>query len=80
MQLSYRAYEVMGYVALALTIAGQVVVNMSPLAGQSIWMGANVLYIAKAAGQRLGRAEMARNIVLTVITLTLMVLCAIGVL
>lgn len=74
-----KIYEVMGYVAIALTVIGQIAINVSALAGQSLWMVANVLYLTKAVKQNMGRAEIIRNVIMSAITTGLIILCVIGV-
>jgi len=74
-----KVYEVMGYVAIALTVIGQIAINVSALAGQSLWMIANVLYLTKAVKQNMGKAEVVRNVIMSAITTGLIILCVIGV-
>jgi len=74
-----RQYEVMGYAAIALTVIGQIVINISPIAGQGTWMVANVLYLIKAVKTNMGRAEIVRNVIMSAITTGLIILCAIGI-
>ena len=72
-------YEIAGYVAIALTVIGQIVINMSALAGQSLWMVANALYLLKAVKQDMGKAEIIRNVIMSAITTGLIILCLLGV-
>jgi len=74
-----KIYEIAGYVAIALTVIGQIVINMSAIAGQSLWMVANVLYLIKAIKQNMGKAEIIRNVIMSAITTGLIILCALGV-
>lgn len=69
-----KMFEMCGYVAIALTVFGQVVINISALGGQTIWMVANLLYLVKAFGQNLGKAEITRNFVMSGVTTGLIVL------
>lgn len=73
-----KIYEAMGYVGLALTIAGQVVIGIDYMAGQACWLIANGLYLTKAAKQNLGRAEMVRNVAMSALTAGLMVAKVMG--
>jgi hypothetical protein len=74
-----KIYEIAGYVAIALTVIGQIVINMSAIAGQSLWMIANILYLIKAVKQNMGKAEIIRNVIMSAITTGLIILCALGV-
>jgi hypothetical protein len=77
--MNKKIFEVMGYIAIALTVIGQVVINVSAIAGQSVWMVANVLYLIKAVKQHMGKAEIIRNVIMSAITTGLIILCMIGV-
>lgn len=66
-------WEVCGYIAIALTVAGQVLIGGSYLIGQGCWLVANVLYIAKAIKQNAGNAEITRNLIMTALTAGLMI-------
>ena len=77
--MNKKIFEVMGYIAIALTVIGQVVINVSAIAGQSVWMVANVLYLIKAIKQNMGKAEIIRNVIMSAITTGLIILCVIGV-
>lgn len=72
-------YEVMGYMAIALTVIGQIVINISVIAGQIFWLVANALYLTKAIKQEMGKAEIMRNVIMSAITCGLIVLAAVGV-
>lgn len=72
-------YEVMGYVAIALTVIGQIVINVSVIGGQTLWLIANMLYLTKAVKQNMGKAEVMRNVIMSAITYGLIILVAIGV-
>lgn len=72
-------YEVMGYVAIALTVIGQIVINVSVIGGQSLWLIANALYLTKAVKQSMGKAEVMRNVIMSAITFGLIILVVIGV-
>ena len=74
-----KIYEIAGYVAIALTVIGQIVVNMSAIAGQSLWMIANIIYLIKAVKQNMGKAEIIRNVIMSASTTGLIILCALGV-
>lgn len=72
-------FEVFGYIAIFLTVIGQVAVNIDPLYGQAAWMVANVLFLVKAVKQKQGKAEITRNVVMSAITAGLIGLCVLGV-
>ncbi len=72
-------YEVMGYMAIALTVIGQIVINISVIMGQIFWFVANALYLAKAIKQEMGKAEIMRNVIMSAITCGLIILAAVGV-
>ena len=72
-------YEVMGYMAIALTVIGQIVINISVIMGQIFWLIANALYLTKAIKQEMGKAEIMRNVIMSAITCGLIVLAAVGV-
>jgi hypothetical protein len=74
-----KIYEIAGYIAIALTVVGQIVINMSAIMGQSLWMVANILYLIKAVKQNMGKAEIIRNVIMSAITTGLIILCALGV-
>lgn len=74
-----KTLELAGYVAIFLTVLGQIAINIEPLWGQSLWMIANVLYLIKAVKQKMGKAEITRNIIMSAITTGLIVCCVIGV-
>lgn len=74
-----KKFEIIGYVAIVLTVLGQIVINVSALAGQCLWMVANVLYLTKAIKTDMGRAETMRNVIMSAITAGLIILCLIGV-
>ena len=74
-----KRYEVMGYTAIAITVIGQIIINISPIAGQCAWMVANILYLIKATKTNMGRAEITRNVIMSAITIGLIILCVIGV-
>lgn len=71
--------EFFGYAALALTVLGQIAVNVSALWGQGIWLVANALFLTKAVKQDLGKAEISRNVVMSALTAGLMILNFIGI-
>lgn len=73
-----KIYEAMGYAGLALTVAGQVVIGIDYLLGQTCWLVANGLYLTKAAKQNLGKAEMVRNVAMSALTAGLMVAKILG--
>lgn len=72
-------YEVMGYMAIALTVIGQIVINISVIMGQIFWLIANALYLTKAIKQEMGKAEIMRNVIMSAITCGLIILAAVGV-
>lgn len=72
-------YEVMGYMAIALTVIGQIVINISVIMGQIFWFVANALYLTKAIKQEMGKAEIMRNVIMSAITCGLIILAAVGV-
>lgn len=72
-------FEVFGYIAIFLTVIGQVVVNINPLYGQVAWLIANALFLIKAVKQQQGKAEITRNVVMSAITAGLIGLCVLGV-
>ena len=72
-------YEVMGYMAIALTVIGQIVINISVIMGQIFWLIANALYLTKAIKQKMGKAEIMRNVIMSAITCGLIILAAVGV-
>lgn len=71
-------WEIAGYAGLALTIAGQVVIGINYMGGQSCWLIANALYLAKAAKQDMGKAEIVRNVAMSALTAGLMIAKALG--
>jgi hypothetical protein len=66
--------EIIGYVGLILTVIGQILVGYFYLAGLACWLVANILYLLKACGQNLGKAEVMRNVIMLGITGGLMLL------
>lgn len=72
-------FEVFGYIAIFLTVIGQVAVNIDPLYGQTAWMVANILFLVKAVKQKQGKAEITRNVVMSAITAGLISLCVLGI-
>jgi hypothetical protein len=68
-----KVYEVMGFVGIALTVIGQILCVESALMGQTMWMIANVLYLTKAVKQKMGKAEIVRNVVMSAVTCGLIV-------
>lgn len=68
-----KVYEAMGYIGLALTVAGQVVIGIDYMGGQACWLVANGLYLTKAVKQDLGKAEIVRNVCMSALTTGLMV-------
>ena len=74
-----KFYEIAGYIAIALTVIGQIVINMSSIVGQLLWLVANALYLIKAVKQDMGKAEIIRNVIMSAITTGLIILCALGV-
>lgn len=74
-----KFYEVLGYIGIALTVIGQIVINISPIGGQLIWFFANICFLVKAVKQKMGRAETIRNVIMLSITTGLIILCFIGV-
>lgn len=71
--------EIFGYVAIALTVLGQILIGIDYLIGQGCWLIANALYLTKAVKQDLGKAEITRNVVMSALTVGLMILYAVGV-
>lgn len=63
-----KVYEVMGFAGIALTVIGQILCVESALMGQTMWMIANVLYLTKAVKQKMGKAEIVRNVVMSAVT------------
>ena len=70
--------EGLGYCGLALTIIGQCVIGISYLCGQGCWLVANGCYLLKAIKQDIGRAEIVRNVCMSAITVSLMVIYRMG--
>ena len=68
-----KIYELCGYLGIALTIIGQILIGLDYFAGQSCWLAANALYLFKAVKQQQDRAEIVRNVAMSAITLGLMV-------
>lgn len=66
-------YEFFGYLAIVLTVIGQIVIGDFYIPGQACWLVANGLYLAKARHQKLGRAEIVRNVIMSAITLGLII-------
>lgn len=73
-----KIYEAMGYIGLALTVAGQVVIGINYMGGQACWLIANALYLTKAFKQDLGKAEIVRNVCMSALTAGLMVAKILG--
>ena len=69
-----KLMEMAGYVGIALTVCGQVVVNFSAMWGQIIWLVANALFLAKAVNQNMGKAEISRNMIMLGVTIGLIIL------
>lgn len=63
-----KVWEKMMYLILGLTIAGQVVINLSALAGQTLWLLANILAVIR--NWQLGRpaADMVKDVCMLAIT------------
>lgn len=66
-----RLMDVFTYVAIGLTIIGQIAVGYSYLCGLTLWMIANVLYLIVAVVAEQGRTEIVRNVCMSAITLGL---------
>lgn len=72
-------FEILGYVAVALTVLGQILIGVDYLTGQGCWLVANALYLTKAVKQDLGKAEITRNVIMSALTIGLMILYAVGI-
>lgn len=75
---SMNLMEIFGFVAIGLTICGQIAVNVSPLLGQGLWLVSNVLFLTKAIKQDMGRAEITRNVTMLALTVGLVALLWFG--
>lgn len=68
-----RVWENLQYVSLALTIAGQVVIGPMWILGQTLWLIANVIAVARDFCLSRPMADKVKDVGLTALTLGLIV-------
>lgn len=72
-------WENLGYVALALTIVGQILVGIIYLAGQGCWLASNAILISRNVALHRPKADMVKDCCMTAITTGLIVASLLGV-
>lgn len=71
-------WENLNYLPILLTIIGQLIIGVSYVAGQSCWMIANAIYIARSIALQRPKADMMRDLCLMLFTAALIVISLIG--
>lgn len=74
-----RVWENLGYVALALTIIGQILVGVVYLAGQGCWLVSNAILVSRNIALSRPRADMVKDVCMSAITTALIVAHLLGV-
>lgn len=63
-----KLWERVMYLILALTVAGQVIINMNALAGQTVWLVANVLAVTRNVMLKRPASDMVKDVCMLGIT------------
>lgn len=68
-----KAFVVVGFAAVALTIIGQIVSPWNILLTNLLWLVANLLFLVKAIAQQADTAEKVRNVCMLAVTVGVLV-------
>ena len=73
-----KVWENLQYLNLALTIAGQVIIGGSYLLGQSVWLVANIIALARDFTLQRPTADKVRDAAMTALMAGLMIFYLLG--
>lgn len=73
-----KVWENLQYLNLALTIAGQILIGGSYMLGQSVWLVANIIALARDFTLQRPTADKVRDAAMTALTAGLMIFYLLG--